>query len=407
MKDARSISELNIFRDGQRAGILRRTPAGCEFTFSEDFLQQQNFAGLCFCMQKSQTCLINPGVNLFPFFAGLLPEGLRLKSLLRNLKTSEDDLFSMFASIGDQVIGDVYAGIERSVDETQIPKLREINFYEYFQKVLSGSAIMRDEAIAGAQEKLSASMISFPVNIAKENCRYILKLNPPDKPNLVENEHFCMELARKCGIETARTSLVRDRDGNNGLLVTRFDRVWNEKSGRFLMHHQEDACQMLDRYPADKYRVAFNDIVRGIMRHVAAAKVAILRLIEVYAFSYLVGNGDLHAKNLSLLVKSGSRMAEVSPAYDLLCTYIYGDHKMALKLDGRDDNLKRHTFVDFAGRFGVSEAAVSKMLDRLTARFCRYSAVLQHIPMTEKQRTQLEKVTKKRLQDLSPQPENA
>lgn len=115
MKDARSISELNIFRDGQRAGILRRTPAGCEFTFSEDFLQQQNFAGLCFCMQKSQTCLINPGVNLFPFFAGLLPEGLRLKSLLRNLKTSEDDLFSMFASIGDQVIGDVYAGINLGI----------------------------------------------------------------------------------------------------------------------------------------------------------------------------------------------------------------------------------------------------------------------------------------------------
>lgn len=400
MKDTRAISELNIFRDGQQAGILRRTAGGCEFVFAEDFLRQENFAGISFCMQKGQVRLINQGVNLFPFFAGLLPEGLRFKSLVRNLKTSEDDLFSLFASIGDQVIGDVYARIDRSGQETEIPKLREINFYGYFQKVLANSAITHDEAIAGVQEKLSASMISFPVNIAKENCRYILKLNPPDKPNLVENEHFCMELARKCGIETAKTRLVKDRDGNYGLLVTRFDRTWSEKTGRFLMHHQEDACQMLDRYPADKYRVAFNDIIRGITKNVSASKVAILRLLEIYAFSYLIGNGDLHAKNISLIVKSGSRMVEVSPAYDLLCTYIYGDHKMALKLDGRDDNLKRGNFVDFARRFGVSETAVIKMLDRLAAGFSRYSAILRQIPMTEKQGTQLERITKKRRQDL-------
>jgi hypothetical protein len=48
------------------------------------------------------------------------------------------------------------------------------------------------------------------------------------------------------GLATAETRLVFDRDGRSGLLVTRFDR----RAGRRL--HQEDACQLLDRYPADK-----------------------------------------------------------------------------------------------------------------------------------------------------------
>jgi serine/threonine-protein kinase HipA len=210
-----------------------------------------------------------------------------------------------------------------------------------------------------------------------------------------------MELARKCGIETAKTKLVKDKDSNYGLLVTRFDRTWNPKEEKFLMHHQEDACQFLNKYPAEKYRISINDIVKGIEKHVPAAKVAILKLLQLYAFSYLIGNGDLHAKNVSLLIKSDSQFPELSPAYDLICTYIYGDHKMAIKLDGRDDNLKRKNFIDFGLRFGVPEVACNKMLDRLLFKLKDHSSLLNQVPITEKSRALLSGMLKKRFNDLS------
>ncbi len=401
MNNAKDISELKIMRGDLTAGILRRNNSGCEFEFAKDFLLQSSFPGISSSMPKTATLLKNSGVNLFPFFAGLLPEGLRLKALTRNLKTSEDDLFSILAATGNQTTGDVYADIGRANDKIEIPRPREINFYEFFLQTIAGDANSDDHLIAGVQEKISASMISFPLNIARKDSMYILKLNPADKPYLVENEHHCMELARKCGVEAAKTKLVKDKSGNHGLLVTRFDRTWSEEKKSFLMHHLEDACQLLDKYPAEKYRISLNNILEGIEKHVPASKVAALRLIQLYAFSYLIGNGDLHAKNISLIIKSGCGIAEIAPAYDLICTYIYGDHKMAIKLDGRDDNLKRKTFVECGERFGVSGLACNKMLDKLLADFSRHFAILDNIPMTDRQRKLIHPVIKKRIKDLS------
>lgn len=400
MKDFKEINELKVFRDDVFAGILKRTEAGCEFRFAQSFLENNNFSELSLLMPKAIEPIKVSGINLPPFFAGLLPEGLRLKVVIKNLKTSEDDLFSILASIGERVIGDVY--VESNwFPEVNLPKLKEINFYDYFQQIISGKDLLKDDSIAGVQEKLSASMISFPLNIAQKNSKYILKLNPKDKPNLVENEHFCMELAQKCGLNVAKTKLVKDKDENYGLLVTRFDRTWNTEKKRFLMHHQEDACQFLNRYPADKYRLSLKEVVQGIEKHVPAAKVAILNVLQLYAFSYLIGNGDLHAKNISLQIRSGTSFAVLSPAYDLICTYVYGDHKMALKLDGRDDNIKRKNLLEFGQRFGVLENATAKMLDKLIHRLTRNLRILEKIPMPPKKRTLIANVIQKRLTDLS------
>jgi serine/threonine-protein kinase HipA len=41
----------------------------------------------------------------------------------------------------------------------------------------------------------------------------------------VENEHFCMELARGLGLPTAKTTMV-DFEHQRVLVVERFDRIW-------------------------------------------------------------------------------------------------------------------------------------------------------------------------------------
>lgn len=95
-------------------------------------------------------------------------------------------------------------------------------FSELLQESLAHAAEPGAEpTIPGVQEKVSGSVISFPVQLAKRREAHILKLNPPDKPHLIDNEAFFMNMARSCGLETADVTLVRDREGHPGLLVTR------------------------------------------------------------------------------------------------------------------------------------------------------------------------------------------
>jgi len=400
--DPKSIQSLRIYRDNLEAGLLRRTENGCIFEFNKEFLNNSQFDGLSYLIKKTTRPLIITGTNLHPFFAGLLPEGLRLRALVSNLKTSPDDLFSLFVAAGNRVVGDVYAksGFE-SPPSIDAPKLKEIDFYEYLNQILRmNSYQMGEDAIAGVQEKISASMINFPLNIAKSKFSFILKLNPKDKPNLIENEFHCMHLAEVCGINTAKVKLVRDKNNNFGLMVQRFDRTWCEREKRFLMHHQEDAWQFLDRYPADKYNISMNEIAKGVERIATASSAVLLKLLRVFCFSYLVGNGDLHAKNISLMSLCHSRFVDLTPAYDLICTFIYGDHKMANKFNGNDETIRRSMVIDFGTGFGITPKAIEHMLNKLIAGFRDHHEMIFRIPISEKTRKNLQKLMDKRLKDL-------
>ena len=90
----------------------------------------------------------------------------------------------------------------------------------------------------------------------------------------------------------------------------------------------------------------------------------------------------------------------MSPAYDLLSTRPYKDLKLALKFEGRDDNLTRVDFVEFGRRFGVAARAVEKRLDHLTTRAAPFIPRLKEIGYEERLTKQLEELMKKRLADL-------
>jgi serine/threonine-protein kinase HipA len=401
MKNPKSVKSLVIYRGEFEAGILKRTEKGCQFDYNHDFLKNPQYSGLSYALKKSEAPIVIYGANLHPFFAGLLPEGLRLKALLSKVKTSEDDLFSLFAASGSKCIGDVYARIDlENQSLLTLPKLREIDFYNFFETLLKENAYAQGEdVISGVQEKISASMINLPLNIAKNYHAYILKLNPKDKPCLVENELFTMALAKKCGIDTAQVKFVKDKNDNRGLLVKRFDRVLNPTLKRMTMIHQEDACQFLNKYPSEKYRISLNEIAESLKDLATSSQLATLHLLRLYCFSYIIGNGDLHAKNISLYTLNDR--VTLTPAYDLISTYIYGDHSMAMKVDGKNDNIKRKTIFDFARRFEIKEKAAKFMLDQLISDATQHHSLLFKIPMPDRKRLSLEKIIEKRLKDLS------
>jgi len=393
-----------VWRDGELAGSLLRTPRGSRFEYAREFLERHREShGIAVHLPVIGAAIETTGVNLHTFFAGLLPEGIRLQALQRAVKTSPDDLFSMLIAAGADTVGDVSVvragspSTTAATPATDVARLEESSFPELLRASLAAMGVAPEPALPGIQEKVSAATIAFPLRGARARHAWILKLEPENLPRLVANEAFFMTMARALGVDVAPVRQVHDRDGSPGLLVERFDRVWSVADRRLHGVHQEDACQLLDRYPADKYRLSAGDLAQAL--DVCTAPVVDrARLVRLIAFSYLIGNGDLHARNVSVV--RGADGLRLSPAYDLLSTLPYGDRKMALLVDGRDDNLKRQGLVAFGRRFGVRPAATTGILDELCDASPEWIDRVDEIGLDPKKSADLRRTMTKRRKDL-------
>jgi serine/threonine-protein kinase HipA len=238
--------------------------------------------------------------------------------------------------------------------------------------------------LPGLQPKVSARMISFPVRFGSG--QFILKLNPPEFPHVVENEACFLAAAKSSGLRIPRFDVVSDKDGAKGLLISRFDRVAVSK-GVFTRRAQEDACQVLDRYPADKYSVSMEAVINALADQCAARPVASRDLLRQVVFAHLTGNGDMHAKNLSIVFDDEWT---VSPCYDVPSTYPYNDHTTALSIGGqrRQDVTRRH-ILDLASVVGVRPKAAATMLDDLLDRVPLWVDSIDALPFDQRRLAKL------------------
>lgn len=107
----------------------------------------------------------------------------------------------------------------------------------------------------------------------------------------------------------------------------------------------------------------------------------------------------MHAKNISLQTLEDGTIT-LTPLYDLICTVIYGDLHMALKIDGRDANIKRKTIVAFAERYHINHKAINLALDKLLKQFSKNYHHLFLIKMHERKKHILHEILLKRINDL-------
>ena len=239
--------------------------------------------------------------------------------------------------------------------------------------------------VSGVQDKLSISdsTITIPIEL-NSAASAILKLSPSANPWLVENEHFFLKVAARCGFKVARTRIVTDRNGVAGLLVGRFDRV--RSGGRLHRLHQEDGCQLVNKYPAEKYRISLADACRSFQEFADFPIPENLELLRRQAFAYLMGNGDMHAKNLSLYSPDASNVFGQTPLYDVVCTALYPklDTRVALAMDGKDDNFKMGDFLKFARRFEIAETSVRSAIGTLLNKFEPWIARVSELPFDPK-----------------------
>lgn len=376
------VDVADVYVNRERVASMRRLPAAVEFRYDPSAPAELAVATT---LPVSDEPILTAGRAVPPYFAGLLPEGRRLTALRTALKTSADDDFSMLLAIGGDAVGNVqvvphgeaappFGGVEPDA-----PELGNVSFPDLFEAATGRSPDR--VGLAGVQDKVSGRMISLPLRA--ESRSVILKLDPPEFPHLVANEAFFLRMARSCGLRVVAANVVHDRDGRPGLLVERFDRIVSEGVASALA--VEDGCQVTGRYPGDKYALSAEDVASGLATLCRARPVAARDLFRQFAFALLTGNGDLHAKNLSVVRRGRDDEWFVAPAYDLPSSYPYGDSTLALAMGGtREGQVSRKRLLAFAAAIDLPERAAEMALDELLDALLPWLDRLDELPFDDR-----------------------
>jgi serine/threonine-protein kinase HipA len=152
-----------------------------------------------------------------------------------------------------------------------------------------------------------------------------------------------MKLAAALGIETPEIRIVKlddidlkgftgisiPRSGTVAYAVKRYDRT---DQGRI---HAEDFAQVFGVYADQEYKATNYDTIGKLIFNLFPNRFDQLKeFIKRLVVNVLIGNGDAHLKNWSVIYRDGFT-PQLSPAYDLVSTIHYVvDDRLALNLGG-------------------------------------------------------------------------
>lgn len=329
---------------------------------------------------------------------GLLPEGEARTQIEANFDVRRGDVFDLLAEIGRDCAGAVQfiPPGEGPATPPQPSDREELSFTDLADAVAAlperplGAGDEVRLSLAGQQPKLllirdEDGGYRWPRGGAPST--HILKPGDDRFPRMVDNEAFCLAVARELGLTTIDVT-THNVGGKAVLVVERYDRA-RGADGTIRRIHQEDACQalavQLGASGDGKYEAnggpSFADVARILDLHNGSLDET-RRLVEVMTMTVALGNADAHGKNLSFLLPPRGRL-RLAPLYDVVSTIQYAEvagdlvprqvsRQLAMAIDGHwsiDEITRDHLVAEGAGWHVATQvpATVDNILQRLPA----------------------------------------
>jgi len=361
----------------KRVGTLLQRGDVARFVFSSGYWNdpQRDVLGLWFEDNPRQSP--QAALRLPPWFSNLLPEGPLRNWIAHDRGVSVDRELQLLLQIGQDLPGAVVV----ATAEDQ-PEVEEIGLPIAFRDATSADQESPWKfSLAGVGLKFSmlrrGDRLSIPA--ANQLGDWIVKFPDAVYRDVPTNEFATMSLAKKVGIDCPEIELIhRDElppvpdvmwPGREefAYAIARFDRT--QDGGRV---HIEDLAQVRGLYPQQKYWGSF-ETVGGLLYRGQDHK-SLREFVKRLVFNLLVGNGDAHLKNWSLIYRDGRR-PEISPAYDIVSTAGYYDPSspddLGLKLGGskRPSRVSRSDFARLQLLLRVQNEDVLEVLDETLDRF--------------------------------------
>jgi serine/threonine-protein kinase HipA len=143
--------------------------------------------------------------------------------------------------------------------------------------------------------------------------------------------------------------LVHLKDKSLAYVVKRFDREGRRKI------HQEDFAQILGKQ--NKYDGSVEEIGRKLKEVSEVPGLDVQLFFERAVFNFLIGNGDAHLKNYSVIYNEEG-LVSLAPAYDLACSRIVIPEEAdesALTIHGKKSRIKRKDMDLLAEHLGIPQ----------------------------------------------------
>ena len=342
------MATLNVWAGEELVGLLSHDPQANRFSLDYVAEWRQNEWGypLSPRLPLERPAGETPeqhSAQVRQFFENLLPEGEALDHAAQAAGTTRSNLVGLLIAIGKETAGALRVtladGDKAAPAAADGEYLREITPDQLSERIREREDIPFSVwdgkvrlSIAGYQDKIAVYEREgrwYLVDGGRLASTEIVKPLPMRKQlaTLPANEHLCMQLARRVGLEAAQTRLVYVPEPV--LLVRRFDRVETEAGVRRL--HIVDACQALGLAVSMKYERAYGDTAEvahlrdgasfpklfSLIDQSPLPAVDRLGLLRWAIFQVLIGNTDAHGKNVSFFCDG--RGLRLAPAYDMVC----------------------------------------------------------------------------------------
>jgi serine/threonine-protein kinase HipA len=369
--------ELAVWLYGEQVATVARDRRGPRLTYSAAALERYELGTPLLALALPVAPRTYPQGVVRSYLDGLLPEGEARTIIARDVGESPSDTFGLIRALGRDCAGAI---IIQPADDPSPPKATtttaeplttdEIgDLVSNLRSAPLGAGGRVRLSLAGVQEKLVLTRMSNgewgrPVDGTPST--HILKPEVAQFPATVENEAFCMRVAKHLGLEVANVETT-EIAGRKLIVVERYDREVST-DGAVARIHQEDFCQALGIAPESKYEEDGGPSlaqIAGILATVATPD-SLERLLAAVVVDVLVGNGDAHGKNFSLLHERSGAL-RLSPLYDLLCTLHYGDDRLAMYIDDvrRTNRVTMDRIVNEATRWGMGRRFVTDLITHL------------------------------------------
>jgi len=240
-------------------------------------------------------------------------------------------------------------------------------------------------SLPGAQPKIALHRDDGRWGIPQGRTPTTHILKPPTGAydGYVENEHFCLTLARSLRLSVCESAILHFGDEIT-ICVTRYDREY--QAGRWWRVHQEDFCQALGVMPQQKYQNQRGpspaQIGEVLHQYSEQPQVDRANFLLVLVFNWLIGGSDAHAKNYSLLIGAGGSV-RLAPFYDISSALPYPEIdrrklKMAMKVGShyRWHEISVRDWLALGDELGFSEEYTREVLTLVGKSIADFAAMV-------------------------------
>ena len=345
------------------------------------------------------------GSPVSAFIEGLLPEGNLRAHIATEARVPVTDIMALLRRVGAEC-----AGAVQILDTEVLPgpgHIRRLTDHEVTRLVADlptyhlPDGVSPQASLAGIQDKVLLTALDdggwgWPEQGAAST--HIVKPEPlgGSLPHLIQTEDWALRVAWAADVAAAESRLATF-DEREAIVVTRYDR---RPTGE--RRHQEDFCQAIGLAPQAKYETTAEHTRDGSrlkrIARIAAARAADpdtfrATLLRAVTFNIVIGNGDAHSKNYSLMIDRTGQVS-LAPIYDAAPTaYLDAKYKGTGHVINGKTTIDRIDVEDLAAEaasWGMSERRANAIV-----RSCMESVhdVVHSVPLrpeTESVRTNLE-----------------